>query len=67
VNGEFQVIQGVIFDAVADENAPWFETTDLDWKVSNDSPIDEQTAVKMMNAGRDLYAPTEYFPYCLYK
>ena len=67
VEGEFKVIQGVIFDAITNENAPWFMTYDLDWDVSNDTPIDENTANSVMNAGRNTYAAQEYFPYSLYK
>ena len=65
--GEFNVIQGVVFDAVANEEAPWFMAYDLDWDVSNDMPIDEDTANAVMNAGRNTYAAQEYFPYSLYK
>ena len=65
--GEFQVIQGVVFDAMANEKAPWFMAYDLDWDVSNDTPIDENTANAVINAGRNIYTATEYFPYCLYK
>ena len=67
LEGEFKVIQGVIFDAVANENAPWFMTYDLDWDVSNDIPIDEKTANSVMKAGKNIYAAQEYFPYSLYK
>ena len=67
VEGEFQVIQGVVFDAMANESAPWFMSYDLDWDVSNDNSIDEETANAVMTAGRNLYTATEYFPYCLYK
>ena len=67
VNGEFDVIQGVIFDALADENNPWFMAYDLDWDVSNDMPIDEDTANAVMDAGRNTYAAQEYCPYSLYK
>jgi predicted small lipoprotein YifL len=65
-DGEFQVTQGIIFDMRANENAPWFMTYDLDWDVSNDTPIDEETADSVMKAGRDIYAAQEYFPYSLY-
>ena len=65
--GEFKVIQGVVFDAVANEKAPWFMAYDLDWDVSNDMPIDEDTASSVMKAGRNIYAAQEYFPYSLYK
>ena len=67
VNGEFQVIQGVIFDMIANEKAPWFMAYDLDWDVSNDMPISEDTANAVINAGRNTYSATEYFPYCLYR
>ena len=65
-DGEFQVTQGIIFDMRANENAPWFMTYDLDWDVSNDTTIDEETADSVMKAGRDIYAAQEYFPYSLY-
>lgn len=67
VNGEFKVIRGMVFDAIANEENPWFETYDLDWDTSNDTPIDEQTADQLSSAIRDARAATEYFPYSLYK
>ena len=67
VNGEFKVIQGVMFDARVDEENPWFMTTDLDWDVSNDTPIDEAAANATMQECRSTYTSTEYFPYSLYK
>ena len=67
VDGEFHVIQGVVFDALANENDPWFMAYDLDWDVSNDTPIDGDTANAVMKAGRNTYAAAEYFPYSLYK
>jgi hypothetical protein len=65
--GELQVIQGIVFDAMANENDPWFMAYDLDWDVSNDTPIDEDTANSVMNTGRNTYAAQAYFPYSLYK
>ena len=67
IEGEFEVMQGIVFDAAANEKAPWFMAYDLDWDVSNDMAIDEDTAKAVMKAGRDIYATTEYFPYSLYK
>lgn len=67
VNGAFKVVKGVIFDAVASEDAPWFETTDLDWDVSNDKSIDEATANAVMDAIGGSYTAADYFPYDLYK
>ena len=65
--GKFQVTQGIVFDALANEKEPWFMAYDLDWDVSNDMAIDEDTAMAVMKAGRDIYVTTEYFPYSLYK
>ena len=65
--GKFQVAKGVVLDAEANEQNPWFLTYDLDWDVSNDTPIDEQTAESILQAGRSAYTALEYFPYSLYK
>ena len=67
IEGKFYVTQGVIFDATANENAPWYVTFDLDWDVSNDTPINEDTANAILKAGRNIYAVQEYFPYSLCK
>ena len=65
--GEFAVVQGVIFDAVANESEPWFMAYDLDWDVSNDTPIDEETANDVMESERNFYTATEYTPFGQYK
>lgn len=65
--GKFEVIQGVLFDAMANENAPWFMAYDLDWDVSNDTPIDEDLFNDVMESERNNYAAAEYTPYTLYK
>ena len=65
--GNFEVIQSIIFDAVDNENEPWFMAYDLDWDISNDIPIDEDTANAIMEAGRNSYSAIEYFPYSRYK
>ena len=57
------MIQGIVFDAIASENDPWFMAYDLDWDVSNDTPIDADTATDVMTAGRILYAAQDYIPY----
>ncbi|MBR4879003.1 MAG: hypothetical protein IKU13_04160 [Clostridia bacterium] len=61
--GKFEVMQGIVFDAAANEDEPWFMAYDLDWDVSNDSPIDEDTANAVMEAGRNIYSAIEYIPY----
>ena len=64
--GKLEVVQGIILDAIADEENPWFLTYDLDWDVSNDEPIDEATASAILEANRKLYTALELFPYIFY-
>ena len=64
--GKLEVMQGIVFDASADEQNPWFLTYDQDWDVSNDEPIDEATANAILEANRKHYAALEYFPYIFY-
>ena len=61
--GKFEVVQGVVLDAAADEQNPWFLTYDLDWDVSNDEPIGEETARAILESNRMHYTALEYFPY----
>ena len=61
--GKFEVVQGIVLDAMADEQNPWFMTYDLDWDVSNDEPIDEETAMAILESNRKHYTVLEYFPY----
>ena len=65
--GKFEVVQGIVFDAMVDEENPWFMTYDLDWDVSNDQPLDEATATAILESNRKLYTALEYFPYIFYK
>ena len=64
--GKFEVIQGIVLDAMADAENPWFMTYDLDWDVSNDEHIDEATATAILESNRKLYTALEYFPYIYY-
>ena len=61
--GEIEVVQGVLFDALANEQNPWFMTFDLDWDASNDDSIDEETANAIQASNRKFYTALEYFPY----
>jgi hypothetical protein len=67
LDGKFEVMQGIVFDAEADEANPWFMAYDLDWDVSNDEPIDEEMANAILENNRGLYTSLEYLPYSLYK
>lgn len=63
VEGKLEVTQGILFDATADEQNPWFMTYDLDWDVSNDEPIDEELANAILDSNRMYYTALEYIPY----
>lgn len=65
--GRLKLVQGIVFDAFADEQNPWFLTRDLDWDTSNDTPIDEETANAILDANRQFYTAPEYFPYTQYQ
>ena len=65
--GKFEVMQGIIYDAQADEENPWFMSYDLDWDTGNDEPIDEDTAYAILETSRSLYTPLELFPYLYFK
>ena len=65
--GSFEVVQGLIFDAEANADAPWFLAHDKDWDVSNDEPIDEEMAAAIMESNRIHYTALEYFPYTFFK
>ena len=61
------------------EDPPWLDrcydilnkhyrySRNLDWDISNDMPIDEDTANDVMEAGRNIYTTAEYLPYSLYQ
>ena len=67
LEGKLEVTQGIVYDAGANQQEPWFMAYDLDWDVSNDSPVDADTAKAILEAGKNNYALQEYFPYSLYK
>ena len=64
--GALEVVQGIVFDASADERNPWFMTYDKDWDTSNDEPIDEETANAILESARKHYTALEYFPYIFF-
>lgn len=62
-DGELQVMQGIVFNAEADENNPWFMAFDMDWDASNDEAIDEETANAILESNQKYYIAVEYLPY----
>ena len=64
--GKLEIMQGIIFDASADGENPWFLTYDMDGDVSNDDPIDEDLANAILESNRNYYTALEYVPYTLF-
>ena len=64
--GKLEVVQGIVFDASADEENPWFMTYDPDWDVSHAQPIDAETANAILESNRKHYTALELFPYIFY-
>ena len=67
MDGRLEVIQGILYDAEAEAENPWFMTYDRDWDVSNDEPIDEDMANAILESNRKHYTVLEYAPYSLYQ
>ena len=67
IEGELNVMQGILYNSKADAENPWFMTYDMDWDVSNDEPIDEDMANAILENNRSHYTALEMFPYILYK
>ena len=65
-DGKFEIVQGILFDAAADEQNPWFMIYDFDGDVTNDMPIDEETATAILESHRVHYAVADYFSYSVY-
>ena len=65
-DGNLEIMQGIVFDASADAQNPWFLTYDMDSDVSNDEPIDENMANAILESNRKLYTAIAYFPYAWY-
>ena len=62
-DGMLQVQQGIVFDAMANEANPWFMAYDADWDTSNDSPIEEQMALDIIDAYSKMTIVPEYSPF----
>lgn len=61
--GKLKVVQGIIYDAYANERNPWFLTYELNWKVSGNKSIDEGTANAILEINRNYYVALDYIPY----
>ena len=61
--GKFEVVQGILYDKEGNGETHWFMTYDMDWEISNDMPIDEDTAYSIRESQMQYYIALEYFPY----
>ncbi len=63
LNGaDLKIVQAVMCDAEADEQNPWFLSTDDDWDVSNDEPIDEDKAMSIIDTYTKNYIQLDFMP-----
>lgn len=67
VEQDLEVMQGIVYDAKANKQSPWFMTYDLDGDTGNDESIDEENAKAILESNKKHYTAVEYFPYSLYK
>ena len=65
-SGQLELIEGIVYDAEADENNPWFITYDEDWDVSNDTHDVEGIAESIIEAYAKNYTTLEYSPFSEY-
>ena len=66
IDGQLEIMQGIVFDAEADEKNPWFITYDEDWDVSNDTPDEDDMAQDIIEANTNTYTTMEYIPFVQY-
>lgn len=65
-NGKLTLVQAVVFDAIADEENPWFAATDTDWDTGNDEPIEEDMAMGIMESHAGVRIALDYIPFAQY-
>ena len=64
--GQLKLMRGIVFNAEADENNPWFFTYDEDWDVSNDTQDVDGMAESIIEAYTRSYTTLEYTPFSSY-
>ena len=67
IDGQLELMQGIVFNAEADENNPWFITYDEDWDVSNDTHDEDGLAQSIIDAYARSYTTLEYIPFSTYE
>ena len=66
VDGKLELTQGIIVNAEADAESPWFFTYDEDWDVSNDVHDVDGIAESVIETYRQSYMALEYIPFSTY-
>ena len=66
IEGQLELMQGVVFNAAEDEENPWFITYDEDWDASNDTHDADGMAESIIEANTKLYTTLEYIPFSEY-
>ena len=66
IEGQLELMQGVVFNAAENEENPWFITYDEDWDASNDTHDADGMAESIIDANTKLYTTLEYIPFSEY-
>lgn len=66
IEGQLELMQGVVFNAAEDEENPWFITYDEDWDASNDTHDADGMAESIIEANTKLYTTLDYIPFSEY-
>ena len=62
-DGNLQVQQAIVFDALANETNPWFMAYDADWDTSNDTGVEEEMALDIIASYSEKTIVPEYTPF----
>ena len=66
VDGKLELVQGIVMDAEANAENPWFFTYDEDWDVSNDTHDVDGMAQSIIDAYANSKIVLEYTPFSMY-
>ena len=66
IDGQLELMQGVVFNAAEEENNPWYITYDEDWDVLNDTHDEDGMAESIIEANKRSYTTLEYIPFSTY-
>ena len=65
-SGALALEEGVVFDATANSDSPWFHTSDLDWNPGNDQEISSDDAQEITDRHQNQVISLSYYPFTLY-